>query len=298
MEIIIDSLEKRYGANTALKNISMTVGTGMFGLLGRNGAGKSTLMRILSTLAKPDKGTVIMNGIPLGETKKIRTMVGYLPQDFSFYPNMTVAETMQYLSVLSELSGEVQKTRIPELLERVNLWEYRKKKVKALSGGMKRRLGIAQALLHDPDIVIADEPTAGLDPEERLRFYDLLEQISQNKIVIVSTHIVADIEASCSGVGVLDSGTLLFCGRTGELSRTAEGRVFELTVPRERQAEVRTAFHVLSAQGQGEDMKMRVLSGRVPEIGVPVLCAPAAEDGYMELLRRTERGETDETECR
>lgn len=212
MEIQIQALNKSFGKTKVLDNISLTIGNGMFGLLGRNGSGKTTLMQILATLEKPTSGTITFNKIPLGDTRQVRSLIGYLPQEFSLYPDMSVLEIMRYLAALSNLPAKVQHQRIPELLEKVNLWEDREKKVRKLSGGMKRRLGIAGALLHNPRILIADEPTAGLDPLERLRFYTLLNDFSTNRIVIVSSHIVSDIEAMCEKAAVLDTGKLLFHG--------------------------------------------------------------------------------------
>lgn len=212
MEIQIQALNKSFGKTKVLDNISLTIGNGMFGLLGRNGSGKTTLMQILATLEKPTSGTITFDKIPLEDTRQVRSLIGYLPQEFSLYPDMSVLEIMRYLAALSNLPVKVQHQRIPELLEKVNLWEDREKKVRKLSGGMKRRLGIAGALLHNPRILIADEPTAGLDPLERLRFYTLLNDFSTNRIVIVSSHIVSDIEAMCEKAAVLDTGKLLFHG--------------------------------------------------------------------------------------
>lgn len=221
MEIKIQALKKNYGQKTVLDNISLTIGNGMFGLLGRNGAGKTTLLQILSTLGEPTSGTVTFDKIPLEDTRKIRPLIGFLPQEFSLYPDMSVQEIMRYLAALSNLPMEVQRQRIPDLLQRVNLWEDRGKNVRKLSGGMKRRLGIAQALLHDPQVLIADEPTVGLDPQERLRFYELLREFSGSRVVIVSTHIVSDIEAVCERVAVLDAGKLLFTGTVEALAQKA-----------------------------------------------------------------------------
>lgn len=291
MAIKIEELEKRYGNNTALNHVSMVIENGMFGLLGRNGAGKTTLMQILSTLRKPTGGKVLMNGISLEDTKQIRKMIGYLPQEFSLYPDMTVYETMRYLAALSGLSSIVQDERIPELLKRVNLWNDRKKKVKKLSGGMKQRLGIAQALLNEPEILIVDEPTVGLDPEERLRFYNLLEEFSSDRIVLVSSHIVTDIESTCEKVGVLEKGELLFCGTVEQLAQIAEGKVYELTIPRSMQPDVQKNYYILSSQGHLSEMRMRILSDTLPPIGKAKLSRPSVEDGYMELLRQLDRGE-------
>lgn len=286
MEIVITDLTKQYRENVVLNHVSLTIGNGMYGLLGRNGAGKTTLMRILSTLLKPSGGRITFDGVPLEETKQIRSLIGYLPQEFSLYPDMSVWETMRYLAAMSDIPAGIQKERIPDLLERVHLWEIRKRKVRKLSGGMKRRLGIAQALLNDPQVLIVDEPTVGLDPEERLRFYNLLGELSGSRVVIVSSHIVADIESVCEYAAVLDSGHLLYAGAIDRLAGTAEGKVFELTVPRTELESVKRKFCVLSSQGHSSGLKVRVLSDCVPDTGHPVSCTPTVEDGYMQLLRQ------------
>ena len=194
MEIVIDNLSKRYGKKEAIKNLSLKIPSGMYGLLGRNGAGKTSLTQILAALSVPTNGDIWLNGVSIKETAKIREMVGYLPQDFSMYRSMTVLGAMDYLGLLSDIPKEIRKERIDELLEKVNLKDNAKTKIKALSGGMKRRLGIAQALLHNPQILIVDEPTAGLDPEERIRFRNLLSDFADDRIVLLSTHIASDIE--------------------------------------------------------------------------------------------------------
>lgn len=211
-EIIIENLSKNFNKVRALKNVSLHIEKGMFGLIGRNGAGKTTLMRILATLLNKSSGAVTVCGVPAENAKEIRKLIGYLPQDFSVYPNMRVYEAMDYLGVLSGLSKSVRKERINELLNKVNLTSSRRLKVKALSGGMKRRLGIAQALLHDPQVLIVDEPTVGLDPEERVRFRNLLCEIAGDRIVLLSTHIVEDIEKTCEKIAVLNSGELIYNG--------------------------------------------------------------------------------------
>jgi ABC-2 type transport system ATP-binding protein len=211
-EIIIDNLSKNFGNIQALKNISLHIEKGMFGLIGRNGAGKTTLMRIIATLLNKSDGNVTVCGIPTENPKEIRKLIGYLPQEFSIYPNMRVYEAMDYLGVLSGLDKATRTERTHELLKKVNLHGSRKLKVKALSGGMKRRLGIAQALLHDPQVLIVDEPTAGLDPEERVRFRNLLREIAGDRIVLLSTHIVEDIEKTCEKIAVLNKGELFYDG--------------------------------------------------------------------------------------
>lgn len=289
MEIQITSLEKTYGNKAALNSITFSIGNGMFGLVGRNGAGKTTLMQILATLSRPSGGRVTFDGIPLEDTKKIRSFIGYLPQEFSLYPDMSVLEVMRYLAALSDIPGEVWRERIPRLLQQVNLWDDRTKKAGKLSGGMKRRLGIAQALLNDPQVLIVDEPTAGLDPEERLRFYALLDEFSSGRTVMVSSHIMSDIEAVCENVAVLDAGRLLFAGTVGALAKGAEGKVFEFTIPKKDQEVVKRDYYVLSSQSHASDVRIRILADRIPA-GCPVSCVPTAWDGYMELLRQLEKG--------
>ena len=289
MEIQITSLKKTYGNKTVLDSVTFSIGNGMFGLIGRNGAGKTTLMRILATLSRPSGGQVTFNGIPLQDTKKIRSFIGYLPQEFSLYQDMSVFEVMRYLAALSGIPGEVWRERIPKLLRQVNLWDDRTKKAGKLSGGMKRRLGIAQALLDEPQVLIVDEPTAGLDPEERLRFYTLLDEFSGSRTVVVSSHIMSDIESVCENVAVLDAGRLLFAGTVGALAKKAEGKVFELAIPKKEQDAVKRDYYILSSQSHASDVRIRVLADRIPA-GCPVSCVPAAWDGYMELLRQLEKG--------
>ena len=217
MEIVIRNLSKNYGKKTALENVSVTIHSGLYGLLGRNGSGKTSLMRILATLSEASGGEISMNGIPIKETGKIREIVGYLPQDFSFYRGMSVYGAMDYLGLLSEIPDKIRRERILALLEQVNLKEDMRTKVKALSGGMKRRLGIAQALLNDPKILILDEPTAGLDPKERVRFRNLLEGLGKDTIVVLSTHIVSDVDKIADAILLMKDGQLIFHGKREEI---------------------------------------------------------------------------------
>ena len=215
--ITISRLCQRYGRKPALQDISLDIGPRMTGLLGRNGAGKTTLMKTLVTLMPPAAGNIHICGIPVNQTRKVRSITGYLPQEFSMYPSMKVWEVLDYLGILSGLDKPTRSRRTEEILAAVNLTEERDKKVKALSGGMKRRLGVAQALLHDPVVIIADEPTVGLDPEERVRLRTLLVELAKEKIVILSTHIVEDIEAACENVAIIEEGRLLYAGEVKRL---------------------------------------------------------------------------------
>lgn len=289
MEIVINNLSKNYGKKSALKNVSVTIHSGMYGLLGRNGAGKTSLMRILATLSVPSSGEISMNGIPIKETTKIREIVGYLPQDFSFYRNMSVYGAMDYLGLLSNIPDKVRKERISALLEQVNLKENVRTKVKALSGGMKRRLGIAQALLHNPQILIVDEPTAGLDPEERIRFRNLLSEFAEDRIVILSTHISSDVESSCENIGVLDNGRMIWSGGTEGLVKQAEGKVYLISAAKKKDKLIKEKYTVLNIIASGSGTQYRVLSDTPPE-EKHILQDPTLEDGYMYLLSQTDGG--------
>ena len=289
MEIVIDNLSKRYGKKEAIKNLSLKIPSGMYGLLGRNGAGKTSLTQILAALSVPTNGDIWLNGVSIKETAKIREMVGYLPQDFSMYRSMTVLGAMDYLGLLSDIPKEIRKERIDELLEKVNLKDNAKTKIKALSGGMKRRLGIAQALLHNPQILIVDEPTAGLDPEERIRFRNLLSDFADDRIVLLSTHIASDIESICDGVAVLNDGKLIFHGSTEELIRQADGKLYLITASKELDRHIKEKYVCLNMSNTRTGIQYRILSDTPPKEKGKIQ-SPTLEDGYMYLLHQIEGG--------
>ena len=276
MEINILNLDKRYGKIDALKNINLKIERGMYGLLGRNGAGKTTLLRILATLSSKSAGKIIINGIPIEKSKDIRKIIGYLPQNFCTYPSMSVWNTLEYFDVLSEMPIKNSKQRMEMLLKKVNLWEERKYKVKHLSGGMRQRLGIALALINEPQIIIADEPTAGLDPEERIRLRNMLNDLAKDKIVILSTHIVGDISKTCKKIGVLHEGKLLFNGEAKELEHMALNKVFLVA----EEEDIPCGAEIINKI----DGKTRFLSDIIP-CGKYEKVMPTLEDGYMELIR-------------
>lgn len=281
--IEIKELNKFYGRKKqALSNVNLTIEQGMFGLLGRNGAGKTTLMKMLATLLQKQSGSICVCGIPIEKAKEIRKIVGYLPQDFSMYPTMRVAEAMDYLGVLSGIGTKERKERIEFLLKKVNLSEHKNKKVKALSGGMKRRLGIAQALLNDPKVLIVDEPTAGLDPEERIRFRNLLCDVAEERIVILSTHIVGDIEATCENLAILNEGSILYCGTVSDLLDTANGKVFSKMVDKRDLPKLKKEYNIIGMHSQGNKTYIRFLA----EVPYPDAesCEPNIEDAYMLYL--------------
>ncbi|MCI9074522.1 MAG: ABC transporter ATP-binding protein [Dorea sp.] len=282
--IKIRGLNKFYGKKQALKDVNLTIRTGMFGLLGRNGAGKTTLMKVLAALLPKSEGEISVCGRNVERAQSVRKIVGYLPQDFSMYPNMTVYEAMDYLGVLSGLNKSRRKERIPELLQRVNLQDDSRKKVKALSGGMKRRLGIAQAILHDPKVLIVDEPTAGLDPEERVRFRNLLCEIAEERIVILSTHIVGDIEAACENIAVLDEGEMIYKGTVSDLISMAEGKVYSAEISKRELEHLKKEYAVTSMLTLGNNVMARFLADKQPFASAK-LCEAGVEDAYMYLMQ-------------
>lgn len=286
--IKIRNLNQYYGKKQALRDVNLTIKAGMFGLLGRNGAGKTTLMKVIATLLPLSEGEVSVCGKSPKNPQEVRGIVGYLPQDFSMYPNMAVYEAMDYLGVLSGLGKAERRKRIPQLLERVNLQNDQKKKVKALSGGMKRRLGIAQAILHDPKVLIVDEPTAGLDPEERVRFRNLLCEIAENRIVILSTHIVGDIEATCEDIAVLDQGNVIYQGTVSDLLAMTEGKVYSAEISKRELELLKKDYIVTSMLTLGNNVMARFLAEEKPFASAK-LCEAGVEDAYMYLMQ-TERG--------
>lgn len=289
MEITIKDLTKAYGKKIALKDINLSIGEGMYGLLGPNGAGKTTLMRILTTLLNKSTGTVTINGTSIDNKKQIRKIIGYLPQDFSIYPSISVYEAMDYLALLSGIKPEaVRKKIILALLEKVNLQDNLKTKVKALSGGMKRRLGIAQALINNPELLIVDEPTAGLDPEERIRFRNLLSNFASDRTVILSTHIASDIEYACEKLAVLKEGSLIYEGKVSGLVEQAYGSVWLVNVERKEWETKRSQFNIqeskiLSSVLEGERVRLRVLSAEKPTSNAEA-SQPTVEDAYMKFM--------------
>ena len=289
LTIQIKDLDKYYGKKQALNHINLTIHQGMFGLLGRNGAGKTTLMKTLATLLEKQKGEIRICGIPVEETARVRKMIGYLPQDFSMYPNMTVYEAMDYLGVLSGMSKEKRKQRIPVLLEQVNLQNDSRKKVRALSGGMRRRLGIAQAILHDPKVLIVDEPTAGLDPEERVRFRNLLCEIAEKRIVILSTHIVGDIEATCENLAVMDQGKILYHGTVEALIELAKDKVYTAEISKKELPVMKENYLVTGMLSAGNNVSVRFLSEKKPFDGAKP-CSAGVEDAYLYLMEEKAGG--------
>lgn len=284
-EIEMKQLSKNFGKKQALSNVNLTIKQGMFGLLGPNGAGKTTLMKVLTTLLKKSSGEVTVCGVPIENSRQVRSMIGYLPQDFFMYSNMSAYEALDYLAVLSGMEKKERRKKVPETLEKVNLEHQQKVKVKAMSGGMRRRLGIAQAIIHDPKVIVVDEPTAGLDPEERVRFRNLLCEIARDRIVILSTHIVGDIEATCGDIAVLNEGKILFRGTVSELLHMVEGRVYKAEVSTMELPMIKDTFLVTGILTNGSASTIKIVSEE-PPMKDAVLCSGDVEDAYMYLMHQ------------
>lgn len=263
--------------------MDLEIGQGMFGLLGPNGAGKTTLMKVLVTLTQKTSGEVSLCGIPVSQCSQIRKIVGYLPQDFSMYGNMGAYEALDYLAVLSGMGKQERAKKVPLMLEKVNLGDQHKTKVRAMSGGMKRRLGIAQAIIHDPKIIVVDEPTAGLDPEERVRFRNLLCEIAKDRIVILSTHIVGDIEATCEQIAVLNLGEILFHGTVSQLLESVRGKVYTMEVSVMELPMVQEQFLVTGILTNGSTATIKIIADELPMKGAKP-ANPDVEDAYMYLM--------------
>lgn len=284
-QIVIEHVDKFYGKKRALSDVTMTIETGMFGLLGRNGAGKTTLMRLLATLHCQDAGKITVCGESIENSARIRELIGFLPQDFNMYPRMSVYEAMDYLGMLSGIDKATRQKRIPVLLEKVNLLGEQKQKVKNLSGGMKRRLGIAQALIHEPRVLIVDEPTAGLDPEERIRFRNLLCEVAEDRIVILSTHIASDIETTCENIAILNEGKLLWKGTLTEMLQEAEGKVHLIETTDAELGMFKERYTVISVlKKEGRNM-VRFISLTDPAEQAECV-KPNCEDAYMYCLQK------------
>jgi ABC-type multidrug transport system ATPase subunit len=284
----IRDLSKTYANGVqALKNVSLLIPTGMFGLLGPNGAGKSTLMRTIATLQDPDSGSIQLDGLNvLGDKPAARRLLGYLPQEFGLYPRVSAETMLDHFAVLKGVvaRGE-RKALVDALLHQVNLWDARKRKLGTYSGGMRQRFGIAQALIGSPKLIIVDEPTAGLDPEERNRFLNLLAEIGENVVVILSTHIVEDVTDLCPRMAIISEGRVLLSGQPAEAMSALEGRVWRRAVAHSAVDEYKTRYTVLSTRLSSGKTLVHVLADSRPEEGFDVV-APDLEDVYFGQLRR------------
>ena len=281
MELAIDRLTKRFGGKTAVDCVSASLTAGVYGLLGANGAGKTTLMRMLCAILKPTAGEVRFNGreaAAMGET--YRDVLGYLPQDFGYYPTYTAAEFLSYIAALKGIPRDRAAGRVRELVDMLGLQELAGRKLRTFSGGMRQRVGIAQAMLNDPQVLILDEPMAGLDPKERVRLRNLLAEYAGDKIVVLSTHIVSDVEAIVDQVFVMNAGRFAVHGTVPELARRVGGKVWEITVPRAQARQWQERTLVASYRHEGEQAVLRVIAEERPSEGA-VPCEPTLDDAYL-----------------
>jgi ABC-type multidrug transport system ATPase subunit len=288
LSIRVEGVSHTYrGGVQALRGVDLSIGPGLFGLLGPNGAGKSTLMRVLCTLLTPNAGRARVCGHDVvSERKAVRRVIGYLPQQFGAWRQARVEEAVCLLAAMSGLDRPQRLRRTREVLEGVGLDQVADRKVKHLSGGMRRRLGVAQALVHEPPVLIVDEPTVGLDPQERLGFRQLVARLSLDRVIILSTHIVADLGTGCRDLGLIDRGELVFRGAPAELAAGAQGRVFEVTVGAGRQAELLAhGFEEISTQPEGTGVRVR---GVAPDASLPegarAVEQPTLEEAYLAFM--------------
>ena len=285
MKLSLEGVGKLYqGKVWGLKDFTLDVGPGILGLLGPNGAGKSTLMRILATITKPTQGTVTWNGTDIVRSpNSVRAVLGYLPQDFGVYPNLNAVEFLEYLAAAKGLDRKTARQRIQELLDVVNLLDARKRPLGGYSGGMKQRVGIAQALLNDPKLLIVDEPTAGLDPEERVRFRNLLSELSGDRIVVLSTHIVSDVEACATTIALIARGQLVTCAAPEELLRSVEGKVWERVIPSAELPALRQQYLTSSTMHRSDGVHLRIVAEEAPGSGA-MPQPPTLEDAYLSWI--------------
>ncbi len=292
MELQLDHITKVFRDRRAVDDISLRVTSGVWGLLGANGAGKTTLMRMIAGIMKPTSGGILYDGVPVGTLGgQYRQVFGYLPQDFGFCRDFSVGDYLEYMAALKGLTRRQGLKRIRELLEQVSLGDVREKKIARLSGGMKRRVGIAQALLNDPEVLVLDEPTGGLDPGERVRFRNLLSEFARDRIVLISTHIVPDVEYIATSHAIVKEGKLLAVGDTEELVRLAEGKVWSGRIPACEVPEYESCLRIVNLRNESDGtVSVRYLAEQ-PFDGMSVPEAPRLEDLYLWMFPQNEREE-------
>jgi ABC-2 type transport system ATP-binding protein len=275
--------------NLAINHVDLEIPKGIYGLLGENGAGKTTLMRVLTTLLKPTAGTITIDGLLYKENNypEIQKKIGYLPQELNLYPNLTVKEALMYMGQLSNIPKNICRDRIDFYLDKTSLIEHQNKKNKQLSGGMKRRVGLIQALLTEPDFLIVDEPTTGLDPEERVRIRNLLVDFSERRTVLFSTHVVEDLAATCNHLSIMKKGSFIYSGTVQELLDEAKGHIWICHVNNEKEArELEKAYQILSKQHDRDGMQVKIISKSKPNIS----CFSrniSLEDAYMYISNKS-----------
>ena len=281
MKISIENVSQKFGQHIVINQLNLELTNGVFGLLGPNGAGKSTLMKMLATIEKPSSGKIFVNDFDITKSpKQIRKQLGYLPQDFGIYPNMTPVEFLEYMAAMKGLKANSAKIRIHELLELLNLEQHRNRMIGHFSGGMKQRVGIAQSLLNDPMLLIIDEPTVGLDPQERINFRNLLASLSTNRIIILSTHIVSDIESLATDIAILAKGKLKVMAKTEALIQKVDNKVWHSVIPSSTLAEIQNNFIVSSIVHRSDSLHVRIVNEHKP-LQDALLVESTLEDAYL-----------------
>jgi len=287
MELSINNISKTYPNGVkALNNLNLTIGNGMFGLLGPNGAGKSSLMRTIATLQDPDEGIITFNGMDvIKEKDAIKKVLGYLPQDFGVYPRISAQELLTHFAVLKGIHVKSERQEMVQfLLNQVNLYKDRKKSVHTFSGGMKQRFGIALALLGKPELIIVDEPTAGLDPAERNRFNNLLSEISEDKVVILSTHIVDDVKDLCNDMAIINHGEVLVNGRPSDLIQELNGKIWEKRISKQEIEEYQASYQLITSHLNEGKPLIHILQEEHPDNGFSNV-SPDLEDVYFSAIK-------------
>ncbi len=281
MKLVLDNLTKEFGEFVAVDHINLTMTNGVYGLLGVNGAGKTTLMRMLCTLLKPTSGNIYCNGKDIFKMDgEYRNLLGYLPQDFGFYPEFTVNDYLLYIATIKGVRHAVARKRTNELISKVGLEKVANKKLKKLSGGMKRRAGIAQAMLNNPKILILDEPTAGLDPNERIRFRNLISELSEERLVLLSTHIVSDIEYIANEILMMKDGAILNKGTLDEIISTMPEKVWNCIVPQQSVSAITKRYKVSNMKSENHGVDLRIISAEKP-CETAVYVQPSLEDVFL-----------------
>ena len=293
MQLLIEKVSKRYRGSESysLQDLSLDIGPGILGLLGPNGAGKSTLMRIIATITRPTHGRVSWNGVDIAEQPdEIRAVLGYLPQDFGVYPNLNADEFLRYMAAIKGIAPKAAQERIEDLLAFVNLLEARKRPLGDYSGGMKQRIGIAQALLNDPRVLIIDEPTVGLDTEGRVRFRHLLAELAGERVVILSTHIVSDVEATANDIAIINRGRLMVRSSPEKLLQSVEGKVWQWVLPSSELLAAKQRHLLSSVVRRKDGLHVRVVAETSPAHEAQLAGSPTLEEAYLYCIS-THRGE-------
>ncbi|MEY8482093.1 ABC transporter ATP-binding protein [Lachnospiraceae bacterium 48-21] len=285
-ELTLDHITKHFKNKIAVDNVSLTLREGVYGFLGANGAGKTTLLRMVCGVLKPTAGEIRCNDMEIGRLDgDYRYLLGYLPQDFGYYPDFTAKRYLEYLAACKAVPKDLAKEKVREMLSLTGLAGDQHSKIRTFSGGMLRRLGIAQALLNDPEILILDEPTAGLDPKERIRFRNIISSLSKGRIIILSTHIVSDVEFIADQILLMKQGRIIQQGTVAEITESAAGKVWEYLANPEEAIRLNEIFAVSNLKNEGETVRLRLVSDTCPCEGA-VLVSPSLEDVYLYLIGR------------